>query len=76
VSELLTPLGQALVEVQQPGSALRTEQVRLRHGAQASAWFPWAYVGVDHIAEIARTAGLTAETWSNAGRWFASLRRA
>jgi SAM-dependent methyltransferase len=77
VTELLTPLGQALVEVQQPGSALRAEQVRLRHGAQASAWFPWAYVGVDQIAEIAKTAGLAAvETWSNAGRWFASLRRA
>jgi SAM-dependent methyltransferase len=76
VRELLSPRGQALVEVQQPGSALRAEQVRLRHGAQTSAWFPWAYVGVDQIAEIARTAGLTAEPWSNGGRWFASLRRA
>jgi SAM-dependent methyltransferase len=77
VTELLTPTGQALVEVQPPGSALRAEQVRLRHGAQASAWFPWAYVGVDQIAEIATNAELAAaETWSIAGRWFAVLRRA
>jgi SAM-dependent methyltransferase len=77
VSELLTPLGQALVELQPPGTELREEQVRLRHGGQASAWFPWAYVGVDQIAEIARKAELAAaETWSTDGRWFVSLRRA
>jgi SAM-dependent methyltransferase len=77
VTELLTPTGQALVEVQPPGSALRAEQVRLRHAGQASAWFPWAYVGVDQIAEIAKNADLAAaETWSMAGRWFALLRRA
>lgn len=77
VTELLTPTGQALVEVQPPGSDLRAEQVRLRHGGQTSAWFPWAYVGVDQIAEVARNADLAAaETWSIAGRWFALLRRA
>jgi SAM-dependent methyltransferase len=77
VSELLTPLGQALVEVQPPGTALRREQVRLQHGGQTSAWFPWAYVGVDQIAETARSAGLSpAETWSADGRWFTSLRPA
>lgn len=77
VSELLTPRGQALIEVQPPGSALRREQIRLRHGSQTSAWFPWAYVGVDQIAELARNAGLSAaETWSADGRWFTSLRPA
>ena len=77
VSELLTPLGQALVEVQPPGTALRREQVRLCHGGQTSSWFPWAYVGVDQMAETARSAGLrTAETWSADGRWFTSLRHA
>ena len=77
VSELLTPLGQALVEVQPPGAALRHEQVRLRHHGQTSAWFPWAYVGVDQIAETARSAGLSAtETWSANGRWFTSLHHA
>ncbi len=75
VGELITPLGQALVEVQPPGTVLRSEQVRLRHAGQASDWFPWAYVGADQIAELARTAGLAAgETWSAHGRWFTCLR--
>jgi len=75
VRELLTPLGQALVEVQPPGTAQRSEQVRLRHGSQTSAWFPWAYVGADQIAELAVEAGLSAaETWSAHGRWFSVLR--
>jgi SAM-dependent methyltransferase len=75
VVELLTPLGQALVEVQPPGTELRSEQVRLLHGGQASAWFPWAYVGMDQIADLAVEAGLSAsETWSAHGRWFTSLR--
>ena len=52
VAELLTPRGQALVEVQPPGAALRRERVRLRHGDQASPWFGWAYVGADQIAEL------------------------
>lgn len=77
VGELLTPPGQALVEVQPPGRALCSEQIRLRHGGQASAWFPWAYVSVDQITDIASRADLAAaETWSTAGRWFATLRHA
>lgn len=75
VSELLTPLGQALIEVQPPGTGLRSEQVRLRHADQMSTWFPWAYVGADQIAGLAVQAGLSAaETWSSHGRWFATLR--
>ena len=77
VAELLTPRGQALVEVQPPGAALRCEEVRLRHADEVSAWFPWAYVGADQIAEIAVSAGLAlAETWSAHGRWFGVLRSA
>ena len=77
VAELLTPLGQALVEVQPPGAALRREKVRLRHGEQASPWFSWAYVGADQIAELGAEAGLArAETWTADGRWFGLLRHA
>jgi SAM-dependent methyltransferase len=77
VAELLTPLGQALVEVQPPGEALRKERVRLRQGEQASPWFAWAYVGADQIAELAVEAGLAmVESWSVDGRWFGLLRRA
>ena len=77
VAELLTTRGQAIVEVQPPGTALCSEQIRLRHGGQTSAWFPWSYVGADQIAEIAGRAGLSAaESWSVDDRWFASLRHA
>jgi SAM-dependent methyltransferase len=74
VSELLCPGGQAIVEVLPPGSELHKEQVRLRHEGTVSAWFPWAYVGTDQIAEVAGSAGLKlADTWNAEGRWFAAL---
>ncbi|MBO0804735.1 MAG: methyltransferase domain-containing protein [Nocardiopsaceae bacterium] len=74
VAELLTPPGQALVEVQPPGSELRSERIRLLHGEQASPWFPWAQVGADQIAELASQAGLVAaDDWTAHGRWFSVL---
>ena len=74
ISDLLAPEGHALVEIQPPGVPLRTEQVRLCQGGAAGDWFPWAYVGADHIDEVARGAGLVLrETWSASGRWFAAL---
>ena len=74
VAELLGPLGKALVEVQPPGSPLRQERVRLRAAGKIGAWFPWAYVGRDQIAQVAASAGLAAqETWSAHGRWFTAL---
>lgn len=74
VAELLTPGGEAIVEVQPPGTALRKEQVRLRHADTASPWFPWAYVGADQIAKLADNAGLTTgDTWEAEGRWFVAL---
>ena len=77
IAELLTASGQAVVEVQPPGAALRREKVRLRHGEQASPWFSWAYVGADQIAELGAEAGLArAETWTADGRWFGLLRHA
>src|SRR5260370_12869273 len=56
--ELLAPAGKALVEIEPPGSPLRLEQVRLCHAGVASAWFPWAFVGADHISDVARDPGL------------------
>jgi SAM-dependent methyltransferase len=74
IGELLTPGGQAIIEIQPPGTPLRKEQVRLRHADTISDWFPWAYVGADQIAEVADSAGLTlAETWSADERWFSAL---
>jgi SAM-dependent methyltransferase len=72
--ELLAPEGQALVELEPPGSPLRQEQVRLCYAGLASAWFPWAFVGTDQIEDVARDAGLgSVETWTVEGRWFASI---
>ena len=72
--ELLAPEGKALVEIEPPGSPLRLEQVRLCHAGVASAWFAWAFVGADHIEDVARDAGLgEVETWTAGGRWFASI---
>jgi SAM-dependent methyltransferase len=74
VAELLAPQGRALVELEPPGQPLRQEQVRLCHADSASAWFPWAYVGADQIADVACAAGLgQADLWTVDGRWFASV---
>jgi len=76
VGELLAPRGQALIELQPPGTGLRCERVRLRRGPQAGDWFPWAYVGSDQVAGIAAEAGFAkAETWPSDGRWFTTLRK-
>jgi len=72
--ELLAPEGRALVELEPPGSRLRREQVRLRDAGLASEWFPWAFVGADHIQDVARDIGLGGvETWTAGGRWFAAI---
>jgi SAM-dependent methyltransferase len=74
VAELLKPLGQALVEVQPPGSPQAREMVRLSHAGRFSTWFPWASIGADQISELGLAAGLAVtEVWTNAGRWFAAL---
>lgn len=74
ISELLMPGGLALVEVQPPGVPMVREQVRLRQGGMGGGWFPWASVGADQIGGLGRDSGLSvAETWTDAGRWFAAL---
>jgi SAM-dependent methyltransferase len=73
-AELLAPQGRALVELQPPGMPLRRDHVRLRVSGLTSPWFPWAFVGADHIEDVARDAGLgEVETWTVDGRWFASV---
>jgi SAM-dependent methyltransferase len=73
-AQLLAPRGRAIVELDPPGSPLRRERVRLCHSGSADAWFPWAYVGADHIADVAYEAGLgPVEIWTVDDRWFASI---
>lgn len=77
IAELLEPGGLAVVEVDPPGSDLRREAVRVQHLGQTSAWFPWAWVGADGVAEVATPAGLAVDGTSQlGGRWFARLHKA
>ncbi|MCW2776746.1 MAG: Methyltransferase type 11, partial [Frankiales bacterium] len=72
---LLAPGGRVVVELDPPATPTRQVVVRLESGEQASSWFTWAHVAVDDVASVAASAGLQAvETWSAAGRHFASLR--
>ena len=74
--ELLAPQGRALVELEPPGTPLRREHVRLYQAGPAGSWLPWAYVGADHIGQVARDADLgEVETWTVDGRWFADIGR-
>jgi SAM-dependent methyltransferase len=84
--ELLAPDGAVHVEVTGPGTRSWVGRVRLqyrdgpvrlryRDGASSDP-FNWASVGVDDIARVAAGAGLKVhDTWTEADRWFASLRR-
>jgi SAM-dependent methyltransferase len=74
VRGLVRPGGRVLLEVEAPGIGTERLHVRAEHGGAASEWFPWARVGVDGIADLARTAGLDPiVAWADRGRWFARL---
>lgn len=72
VAALLARSGTALVELDPPGTGLRTEAARLQQGG----WFPWARLAVDAVDEPAVAAGFRVRaTAGMAGRWFAELVR-
>ena len=76
VAALLEPAGTALVELDRPGTGLRRDSARLLRAGRSTAWFPWARVGTDAVAEPAAAAGLEVRaTVGAAGRWFAELVR-
>jgi len=73
-ADLLHPRGVVLVEVEPPGVRSWQAQVVLRHGDRTSAAFPWAGVGADDVADLARRSSLRVRLlWTEAGRWFADL---
>ncbi|GLY35231.1 methyltransferase type 12 [Amycolatopsis sp. NBRC 101858] len=75
-AQLIAGDGDVLVELEPPGHGLRHERVRLRPGHADGAWFTWAWVGVDAIAEVAMRAGLRVGWTTRHGhRWFARLER-
>ncbi|WP_410618539.1 class I SAM-dependent methyltransferase [Amycolatopsis sp. cmx-8-4] len=75
-AELIADDGDVLVELDPPGGGLRHERVRLRPGHADVAWFTWAWVGADAIAEVANRAGLHVDRTTRHGhRWFARLEK-
>ena len=75
-ARLIAADGDVLVELEPPGHGLRHERVRLQPGHADVAWFTWAWVGVDAIAEVAARAGLRVDWTTRRGhRWFARLER-
>jgi SAM-dependent methyltransferase len=77
VRALLAPGGTALVEVDPPGTGLRTGRVRLSTvDVDGDSWFDWAWLGADAVAPTAARAGLRM-TWLReaGGRWFTELTR-
>nr|WP_191910179.1 methyltransferase domain-containing protein [Microbispora cellulosiformans] len=72
--ELLRPGGEVVAELGPPGTATRSERVRLRRDDTVTGWFAWARVGADGIGPLARRTGFgRAEVWTEAGRWFCAL---
>ena len=67
--------GRVLAEVQPPGGGWRRVTARLERDGRCSEPFPWAVVGADAMAELARHAGLrvTALDETPSGRWFAGM---
>lgn len=74
VRRLLAPDGRVVVDLAPSGAGLMVGTIRLRAGARTSPSFPWAVVGVDALADLAGTAGLSvAEVHEYDSRWFAVL---
>jgi SAM-dependent methyltransferase len=74
---LLTATGRILVELDPPHVPSWSGRVRLATaGGELSAPFPWAYVGAADLAALAHAAACAVHaSWTEAGRWFASLSR-
>jgi SAM-dependent methyltransferase len=74
---LLAHSGQAVVEVDAPGTVTVSADARIERDDEISDWFPWASVGADRLDELAGRAGLRRRSWRPiGGRWFAILERA
>jgi SAM-dependent methyltransferase len=72
--DLIGTTGRVLLELDPPGTGMRSDRVRLERGSQRGTWFDWTHVGVDAIGRPAAEAGLRVEeTWERAGRSFAAL---
>jgi hypothetical protein len=57
-AELLNRGGRCIAEFEAAATGVYTGWVRLESSRTVGPWFPWASVGIDCAAEIAREAGL------------------
>ncbi|MCV7298402.1 methyltransferase domain-containing protein [Mycobacterium barrassiae] len=57
-AELLNRGGRCIAEFEAAATGVYTGWVRLESSRTVGPWFPWASVGIDSAAEIAREAGL------------------
>jgi len=77
VARLLSGSGSVVVELEAPGRGIRSEHVRVSGHSTGGEWFPWAWLGVDAVADVAGEAGLhVGWTGTHGERWFAELERA
>jgi SAM-dependent methyltransferase len=73
-AELVALDGRVVVETGPHGSGTRRFAARVERGDEASAWFPWAQVGADAIADLGQQVGLRLTSLiADEGRWFAHL---
>jgi SAM-dependent methyltransferase len=70
--------GEVVAEVQPPGTGWRRLVAWFERDGHRSEPFPWAVVGADAIADVARPAGFDVTDLgpTPSGRWFARLRAA
>jgi SAM-dependent methyltransferase len=66
--DLVRPDGLVLAEVAAPGEPTGPVRVRIEQGLVAGPWFPWATVGADGWADVARRAGLRPDGFEHAGQ--------
>jgi len=73
--ELLAVDGRVHVELARPGSRSWAGEARLGAGAGAAgAPFRWAQLAAHDLASVARAGSLRVlDTWTEAGRWFATM---
>lgn len=72
--DLVAPLGRIHAELEPPGTGTWSGTVTLHDDGGAAAPLRWAQVATDDLAPLARSAGLSVLTsWTDAGRWFATL---
>jgi SAM-dependent methyltransferase len=75
IRRVLRSRGRVLLELDRPGTPTDSFLARIE-GSGSGSWFPWARVGTDAIATVAREAGLVLrEVWEADDRWFGCLDR-